>query len=911
MTTPTTPTAAEDLFRGELMKAHRDLLEAGLTLAASSDREGNPLLIPTPVTRGDLESGAVQSLPIRLGIGGKTDTPAGALYPLVVEFPVDGTHAAGDALRQAVERASCEPLLQRLGRGWSEDTGRGATQYWLAVECASDAVFRELILSLPSRTATQASEITAAIRFGASATASPSATLEGSSKHVSVIAGTRGKLTTVTPSELLGLSVIVDELSDSRDRHAKGIHDVRSHATQINAVRDAINRQTPTADVSRALAENGWVEGESDGFRTAFTLPAAEATDDRDVSPERYGELLHSTATFITDPATNPVMLRAFDVIAQNSRHGGSAEATSEWLLNEGQVSLSIEYLAARGERVLVEENQPTDLIIRAFTEAVRAARSANDASMPLCFSYQVQGVHVDLISLLPSGVVKTWDDRNASTLLLTVAQLVSSHENKDGTKKVAYRHAIPPAIVMGVLSALGSSAVLPPVEHIATEPLLTASGAVASAPGYDRAARAIVAIPLRERKKWAAEYSVPESVTLAEAQAAYEFLDLELVDSFAHATPVDRARHMLYLLTGVCRSALTGSPGWLATATNRGTGKSLYLLSGRVLAQGHPGSQSFRSAEMADIETEKAIATLAAGHGKYLHCDEVKRGSGFGGETVVKATTSVDGGEFTVRKLGQSMPIPVSGIIVTAAGNNIFLDGDAGRRFITCAFQWEGKGSVLMRDGFRHTNLIQYITENRPALISAVHTIVLHGMQQGPAHSIPPYSFTHDWAAVILGAASHLKSSSGVDLHTLAMSTWLDSVDATDTLGEENGELWHALYEATQGEPFDIGHFRSIAMLPATQGGEKVFLPEDLRGLQFDSNEIANRAFGKYFASLRGTSIPHEGEIFRVKMAPKSEKSKRSAKWYFEKLNADGLLVKPKGETESAPAPGSELVFE
>jgi len=36
MTNQTTPTAAEDLFRGELMKAHRDLTDAGLTFAASA-----------------------------------------------------------------------------------------------------------------------------------------------------------------------------------------------------------------------------------------------------------------------------------------------------------------------------------------------------------------------------------------------------------------------------------------------------------------------------------------------------------------------------------------------------------------------------------------------------------------------------------------------------------------------------------------------------------------------------------------------------------------------------------------------------------------------------------------------------------------------------------------------------------
>ncbi|MET4705952.1 hypothetical protein [Frigoribacterium sp. UYMn621] len=910
MTNQTTPTAAEDLFRGELMKAHRDLTDAGLTVAASTDLEGTPLPVPARVTRQDLEAGSARSIPIRLGIGGKTSTPSGALYPLVVELPIDGAHTAGDALRQAVERASCEPLLQRLGRGWSEDTGRGATQYWVAVGCASDEVFRELILSLPSRTATQAGEISAAIRFGASVMTSPSPTTAGSSKHIAVIAGTRGELTPITAFELLGLSTIVDELSDSRDRHAKGIHDVRSHTTQVNAVRDMINRQTPTADVARALTENGWVEGESDGFRTVFTLPPVEAADDRDAAPERSGELLHSTATFIANPGANPETFRAFDIIAQNTRHGGSAEATAEWLVSEGHVHLSIEYLAARGERVLVEENQPTDLIIRAFTEAVRAARSANDVSMPLCFSYQVGGVHVDLLSLLPSGIVKTWDDRNASTLLLTVAQLVATHENKDGTKKVTYRHAIPPAIVMGVLSALGSSAVLPPVEHLATEPILTGAGAIASAPGYDRAARAIVAIPLRERKKWAAEYSTPARPTLAEAQAAYEFLDLELIDSFCHATPVDRARHMAFLLTAVCRSAITGSPGWLATATNRGTGKSLFLLSGRVLAQGHPGCQSFRSAEAADIETEKALATLAFSHGRFLHCDEVKRGSGLGGDTITKATTSVDG-EFVVRKLGQSVAIPVSGVIPTAAGNNVYLEGDAGRRFITCAFQWEGKGSVLMRDGFRHKNLIHYIVENRPALISAVHTIVLYGMQQGPAHSIPPYSFTHDWAAVILGAMSHLKTASGVDAHTLAMSTWLASVDATDTLSEDNGELWHALYEATQGEPFDIGHFRTIATLPAAKGGESVFLPDDLRGLHFESGEVANRAYGKHFRSLRGTSIPYEGDIFRVQVVAQSEKSKRSRKWRFEKLDTDGRPITRPSAAEPAPAPGSEFVFE
>jgi hypothetical protein len=814
-----------------------------------------------------IEDGSVFDLPVRLGIKGKTLSGAGAVYPLVLELPTKGNPSFGDVLTDAVTQASCEPLLKKLNRGWSEGVATETASYWLGVKCASDAHFVALVKSLPSRTAIRGSKTFSSLTFGKSANLRP------------VLSGTQGKLTSVTPWELLGLGVIIDIMSDAADRWASG-YDVRSHTPHTNTVRDQFNRATTISEMSRSLTELGWLEGAEDGPVTQYHRGDEQA------------ELIRDICVFVMNPGTEvPTTLRAFDLIALDPEHEGNPDIAAAWLVTEGHVPPVIESLVAGGKRREIEMNQDSGVVVKAFSEAVRDARSASDATLPLAFSMQAtSGVHQAIVSYMPSGTVRVWNESNAGTLLLAAAQPIFRSETKKGPK-TTYSARIDANLVRAVLANLENPGVLSPVEHVSTGPILTASGRIASIPGYDRKARALVVIPHRERAKWTA-YSVPDNPTRAEAQAAYEFLNLELMNDLPYATDGDRARHMLYILTAVGRPITTGSVGFLATASDAGTGKSLSLLVGRVIAQGHPGCTDFKATAEADSENEKRLSALISEKNRFFHADEVVRGTGVNGEVITKLTTATDG-EFAVRKLGVSTTLPASGVIVTACGNRVHLKGDTSRRFLPIRYAYSGPGSVLSRTGFRHPSLLEYVVGARPLLVAAVHTILLHGIQAGPSRIIPGLGFSHDWAARIVGAASHLTTEDGKEVGLLALEGWLESVDASSTLADDWSEFLVYAWRQLKGTAVDAAALR--AMTTTGNANSLPILPPALSSLRFDSDRSSNREWGRTLATILGSSIPVAGGYFRIDTLPQSEKSNRVARWRITGWDKAGNELDPR----------------
>ncbi|EAR23671.1 hypothetical protein A20C1_03263 [marine actinobacterium PHSC20C1] len=826
-----------------------------------------------------IEDGSVFDLPVRLGIQGKILSGTGAVYPLVLELPTKDNSFFGDVLTDAATQASCEPLMKKLNKGWSEGVATELASYWLGVKCASDAQFISLIEALPSRTATRGNKVLGNLAFGKSKDVRP------------LLSGSQGKLTSVTPSELLGLGVIIDIMSDTSDNRASG-YDIRAQAPLTNTVRDQFNRSTGISEMSRSLAELGWLEVSADGPATQYRRDGEQA------------ELIRDICVFVTSPGTTArTTLRAFDLITLDPEHAGNPDAAASWLVTEGHVPPVIESLVAGGKRREIEMNQDSGLIVKAFSEAVRDARSASDSTLPLAFSMQAtSGVHQAIVSYMPSGTVRVWNEANAGTLLLAAAQPVYQTETKKGTK-TTYSARIDSNIVRAVLANLENPGVLPPVEHVSTGPILTSTGRIASIPGYDRKARALVVIPHRERAKWAA-YSVPENPTRAEAQAAYEFLNLELMNDLPYATDGDRARHMLYILTAVGRSITTGSVGFLATASDAGTGKSLSLLIGRLIAQGHPGCTDFKATAEADTENEKRLGALISEKNRFFHADEVVRGTGVDGEVITKLTTATDG-EFAVRKLGVSTTLPASGVVVTACGNRVHLKGDTSRRFLPIRYAYSGVGSVLSRTGFRHPSLLEYVVGARPLLVAAVHTILLHGIQAGPSRIIPGLGFSHDWAARIVGAASHLTTEDGREVGLLALEGWLESVDASSTLSDDWAEFLVYAWRQLKGKSAEASVLRTLT---TTGNADSLpILPPALSSLRFESDRAANREWGRTLGTILGSSIPVEGGYFRIDTVTQSEKSNRVARWQITGWDKAGNELDPRtsqiGVGEGTPA--------
>jgi hypothetical protein len=788
-----------------------------------------------------------------------------------------------EGLADAVRKSSTTRLYNdEIAKGWTE-THDGMLHHFIGVECANDAEFQTVIRSLSARKATQVGELVAELNFA-------------SAVHVSLAttAGIRGKLTAVSHSELMGIAVIIDELSDERDRSSKAWYDVRAHSLPTSAVRDSYNRASEAIDVERILTVGGWEKVETNGRLTRFTA-----------SDGRVGDLIHETRAFVELDEAGMVaqVFRAFDLTALYENRASvdpagegkpDPERTANWLLEEGHVTLEVEVLEARSGKREIEENQPTVEIVKELIAAIRSARTVSDAAMPLAFVHEVAGVPVGVISLGPHGGVLTWDERNASVLFMAVANLV----NRRSDEAVTYRHAYPSAVVQSTLKSLLAPGALPRVEIIAYEPVLTKSGRIASVSGYDKEARAIVAIPFRDRAKWRQMYSVPDEPTLEQAQAAYETLDAELLADFCFTSGTDRARAMAYLLTGVARPNLNGSIGFLTSAADAGSGKSALMLLGRNLSTGRPDAQRFRAQQAADAEVEKDLGTLqlsVAAAPKWFHCDEVPRGSNLSGETVTMAITATDG-ELRVRKLGVSEAIQISGQIISACGNNVEASADLARRFLRIELSYSTGTSVLARAGFRHKDLQGYVRENRPALFAMAHTILLYAMQHAPTWDVPTMGFSHNWAPSILGAMSHLRTTDGTtDVAELAYRGWLDEVDTGNGTSEDWAEAAHCLWERLGGESAPVTDIRMHITRPTMPKGPVPALPEKLRDMQYQSDKDADKNLGVALRSIKGTAIRHEnGVIYRIDAVPQPSSSKRSRRWFVIAIDKAGDIIEP-----------------
>ena len=862
-----------------------DLREQALSKLRKSARSLKALTVMVNGEPGDAKAieDADTELGLRLGKIGRADNGDGTFsYPLVLTLPA-GKGRNGDAVTDAITRSSVEKLFEQITGGWTDTTPGGSTQHYIAVNASDNAEFETLVRSLAARVANYDGVDIARLDFAKYLPISPTATPEGS---YNLSGGERGRLTLLTAAELHGVSVVLDELADTRDKLARGWYDIREHDQRTNAVRDRFNRQTLAVDAMRNLREAGWEQTSSTGEVADFQRGAS------------IGQLVLGPRVFIvTDTpdatlASTAAVYRPFDVLAAFPQDAAqdTPEKLAAWLVDEGHVAAELDIFTARGERPQIEENQQYPVIVGAFADALRSARSRTDAEMPLVFSKTVEGEPDGIISVTPSGRVRRWDDKTATSLLLAAAQPAHVTQTKKGPS-VSYRHSILSSIVQGVLMTVDSPGILPPVEYVRSEPMLTKNGKVAQHPGYDRGAKAVIAIPHRERARWAREYEVPDKPTLGQAQAAYDYLDLELLSDFAHETTVDRARHGAYLLTCVGRSLTNGSIAFLANARDRGTGKSLSLLIGRLLAQGHPSSVGFRVGGWADEETSKQLAGLLLAGGTFFHCDEVARGSKITGLTIMELVTAIDG-EKAIRLLGGQDTIKQSGVILTLAGNAVELGGDANRRYFQINLAWSGGGSPISRTGFRHSNLVAFINQNRPKLLAAAHTILLYGLQNKPAWEVPGMGFTHDWAEKILGAMSHLTGSDGRDLATTALDGWEKEVAEADEIGEYWGELMAALWARHGDRPVTVAELRSTGTLPPAKGQPKPQLPPSLLGFSLDAEIVQNRKWAAELKTIRGTTIPHEGIFYRLEATDRKSKSKKSLTYFMSAYTAEGTKL-------------------
>ncbi|WP_447947957.1 hypothetical protein [Microbacterium maritypicum] len=426
--------------------------------------------------------------------------------------------------------------------------------------------------------------------------------------------------------------------------------------------------------------------------------------------------------------------------------------------------------------------------------DAVKAAASASRGGQPFVFrKVRRDGVATALVTVTQDGRIQHWSKSNAYELFFLLLQPVK-RERYDAKKDrmVAENEKSFPHDMASILyDVLLGTPRIPAVRTLATEPVLLTDGRTIAKPGYHRAEQVLISIPLTQRAAWTA-YSVPENPTATDAQTALDYLSVEMLTDVPFATAADRAVALAYFVTVGSRTLYATAPGFAFDAPEKGTGKSLVASCGRIICQGDASYQAVSHEKSKDTETWKQLGTLAVTGGRFAHTDEVGRGDSI---TSLALSELITAPIVKTRALGLNAEIIIEGVTTTFCGNNLRLGADFGRRVLPSRLHFVGTGKAARRTGFRHANLTAWATAHRAELLSAIHTLMKHGIVSGAQAEGQLGSF-EDWSRFVLGALSTV-TVEGENAAELVLSAQEITSDLEDDLSAEWGDFmayWHGL---------------------------------------------------------------------------------------------------------------------
>lgn len=428
-------------------------------------------------------------------------------------------------------------------------------------------------------------------------------------------------------------------------------------------------------------------------------------------------------------------------------------------------------------------------------SDAVKAAASATRGGQPFVFrKVRRDGVATALVTVTQDGRIQHWSKSNAFELMFLLLQPVKKerYDAKKDRMVADNEKSFPHDMAAILYDVLLGTPRIPAVKTLATEPVLLADGRTISKPGYHRAEQVLISIPLTQRAAWAA-YFVPEAPTASEAQAALNYLNLELLSDVPFASAADRAVALAYFTTVGSRTLYATAPGFAFDAPEKGTGKSLVASCGRIVGQGDSSYQAVSHEKSKDTETWKQLGTLAVTGGRFAHVDEVGRGESI---TSLALSELVTAPVVKTRALGLNAEIVIEGVTTTFCGNNLRLGADFGRRVLPSRLHFVGTGKAARRTGFRHANLTAWATEHRAELLAAVHTLVKYGIISNAQPEGQMGSF-EDWSRFVLGALSTV-TVENENAAELVLSAQELTSDLEDDLSAEWGDFmayWHGLY--------------------------------------------------------------------------------------------------------------------
>ncbi len=283
----------------------------------------------------------------------------------------------------------------------------------------------------------------------------------------------------------------------------------------------------------------------------------------------------------------------------------------------------------------------------------------------------------------------------------------------------------------------------VPVLEGVVHLPLVQGDGSVSESQGYDPSTHLYQAVSQEVQAVASGGSDNPRSSELAQALT---LLREDLLGDFPFARESDRAHALAALLLPAVRHLMSGlTPLHLVEAPSEGTGKTLLADVVAIIATGSPARRS--ALPHNEEEIRKKLTAALVDSPSLVLLDNIKHP--LDSESLASVLTSEI---WSDRLLGQTrmVHLPNRALWMTT-GNNPVVSRELARRSIRIRLDASVEQPWL-REGFRHSDLLGWVKDERPRLVTALLTLVRAWIADGcPRGEVRLGSF-ESWSAVVGG---------------------------------------------------------------------------------------------------------------------------------------------------------------
>lgn len=890
------------------------------TPAHPVDFRDRPASQVTEAALDALEAGRARGLRVELGQRGARPLDDGTFrVPLALEFSAAAARNEDWSRRwdDVIVNFGVGDLRDSLERGVVQSTPSGARRFLFEI------ITDDLEQSLPALTTAKWGRKADPLLMAELLTDHIIVAPSGGDTHPSGLPyeSIRGSLATDLPELTIAdvdtLSAVFVEVSDAGAQDMT--QTLQGYTTMARQVRAAYRHVSTSADTLKLLRKHKWavVKGELPG-EVSLARPGSDSGDTHAKIGgirRQHGQVWVGTSSDEKLPAGTHDAFTVYALL----EHAGKVEKAAYAL--RSQVNMPHLILAAK-HRPFVDIGSNADSLeaVQGLVDAVSRARSTVDLTAPMVLRHLDSNGNPTRLMIPRRGLPPLHIEKaDQLTLFLRVCQPVSGfrEEKEDGKPTGNHRpvtaHSIPDGLSRTAMQEALSSGAVAAVKILATEPVLLPDGTTISEPGYHPEHQILISLPQRDVARWKEGYHVPARPTKAQAQEALNFLATELLADFPFVDESDLARALLMLLAWSAPLLTSKRPAWMVTAPDRGTGKSLLCEICRIVATGSAIAMEIQPFKNADEENNKILTAGVRAGIRFVSADNVTTGASFNSELVTTATTKGDG-EIPIRILGTNDYVYPAGLTWVFAGNSISPGGDNQRRVLPVNLEVK-HGIASERRNFKKRNLIQWTHDERPKLLTAVHTVLAHGLQNTTTAAFTLGSY-EAWCDVFVAALSHLEltfNKESDDPHNPGMHQIVVNAgkaagegleqfrDANDAEGEEWGEFLAWLAHHTQDKALAPGEIAD-RLFPRESGRPDLDLPLTVLEIRNLPRTTYARRMATVLGGRRNATFTYESRTYKLRAIQPPNNSKKSWTWRVETRARAGATPSATDDARESP---------